>query len=65
MDPLRAAPGADIVLAAVAGEPGVHVVGGAVRDALRGQVPRELDLVVEGDAVAVARRAAGARRRAR
>jgi len=37
MDPLRAAPGADIVLAAVAGEPGVHVVGGAVRDALRGQ----------------------------
>src|SRR3954447_17423259 len=58
MDPLRAAPGADIVLAAVAGEPGVHVVGGAVRDALRHQVPRELDLVVEGDAVAVARRAA-------
>ena len=58
MDPLRAAPGADIVLAAVAGEPGVHVVGGAVRDALRGQVPRELDLVVEGDALPVARRAA-------
>src|SRR4051812_5960898 len=58
MDPLRAAPGADIVLAAVAGEPGVYVVGGAVRDALRGQVPRELDLVVEGDAVAVAGRAA-------
>jgi tRNA nucleotidyltransferase (CCA-adding enzyme) len=58
MDPLRAAPGADLVLAAVAGESGVHVVGGAVRDALLGQVPRELDLVVEGDAVAVARRAA-------
>jgi tRNA nucleotidyltransferase (CCA-adding enzyme) len=58
MDPLRAAPGADIVLAALAGEPGVHVVGGAVRDALRGEVPRELDLVVEGDAVSVARRAA-------
>src|SRR4051794_20899435 len=58
MDPLRAAPGAAIVLAAVAGEAGVYVVGGAVRDALRGQVPRELDLVVEGDAVAVARRAA-------
>ena len=46
------------MLAAVAGEPGVHVVGGAVRDALLGRVPRELDLVVEGDAVAVARRAA-------
>jgi tRNA nucleotidyltransferase (CCA-adding enzyme) len=29
-----------------------------VRDALRGEVPRELDLVVEGDAVSVARRAA-------
>ena len=39
-------------------EPGVYVVGGAVRDALLGRVPRELDLVVEGDAVAVARRAA-------
>ena len=58
MDPLRAAPGADIVLAALAGEPGVHVVGGAVRDALRGKVPRELDLVVEGDALAVAAQAA-------
>jgi tRNA nucleotidyltransferase (CCA-adding enzyme) len=58
MDPLRAAPGAELVLAAVAGEPGVHVVGGAVRDALLGKVPRELDLVVEGDALSVARRAA-------
>src|SRR3954467_15293007 len=58
MDPLRATPRADLVLAAVAGEPGVHVVGGAVRDALLDRVPRELDLVVEGDALAVARRAA-------
>ncbi|HEX6025307.1 MAG TPA: hypothetical protein VFZ00_25165 [Solirubrobacter sp.] len=58
MDQLRAAPGADIVLSAVAGEPGVYVVGGAVRDALLDRVPRELDFVVEGDAVAVARRAA-------
>ena len=58
MDQLRAAPGAEVVLSAVAGEPGVYVVGGAVRDALLGRVPRELDLVVEGDAVAVARRAA-------
>ena len=47
-----------MVLAAVAGEPGVHVVGGAVRDALLGRVPRELDLVVEGDAMPVAQRAA-------
>jgi tRNA nucleotidyltransferase (CCA-adding enzyme) len=53
------APGAQAVLDALAGEPGVHVVGGAVRDALLGRVPRELDVVVEGDAVAVARRAAG------
>ena len=44
--------------AAVAGEPGVHVVGGAVRDALLGRMPAELDLVVEGDAEPVARRAA-------
>ncbi len=58
MDLLAAAPGAEIVFAAVAEEPGVHVVGGAVRDALLGREPRELDLVVEGDAVAVARRAA-------
>src|SRR3954464_14864984 len=55
---LETAPGADVVLAAVGDEPGVHVVGGAVRDALLERVPRELDLVVEGDALAVARRAA-------
>ena len=46
------------VVAALAGEPGVWVVGGAVRDLLLGGEPRELDLVVEGDAAAVARRAA-------
>src|SRR3954468_10096296 len=48
----------DTVLAAMAGEAGVYVVGGAVRDKLLGRVPRELDLVVEGDAIAVAKRAA-------
>src|SRR3954469_24036221 len=58
MDLLRAAPGAEIVLAAVAGEAGVYVVGGAVRDALLHRVPKELDLVVEGDAIALATRAA-------
>jgi tRNA nucleotidyltransferase (CCA-adding enzyme) len=46
------------VLAALDGERGVWVVGGAVRDLLLGTDPRELDLVVEGDAVPVARRAA-------
>jgi tRNA nucleotidyltransferase (CCA-adding enzyme) len=48
----------DLVLAALAGERGVYVVGGAVRDKLLGRVPKELDLVVEGDAIAVAKRAA-------
>jgi tRNA nucleotidyltransferase (CCA-adding enzyme) len=45
-------------LAALRDEPGVYVVGGAVRDVLLGRAPHELDLVVEGDATAVARRAA-------
>jgi tRNA nucleotidyltransferase (CCA-adding enzyme) len=58
LERLQLAPGAEIVLGAVGDEPGVHVVGGAVRDALLGRAPRELDLVVEGDAVAVAQRAA-------
>jgi tRNA nucleotidyltransferase (CCA-adding enzyme) len=45
-------------VAALAGEEDVYVVGGAVRDLLLAREPRELDFVVEGDAVAVARRAA-------
>jgi len=35
---------------------GAWAVGGAVRDLLLGRKPRELDLVVQGDAVALARR---------
>jgi tRNA nucleotidyltransferase (CCA-adding enzyme) len=58
LERLQLAPGAEIVLGAVGDEPGVHVVGGAVRDVLLGRSPRELDLVVEGDAVPVAQRAA-------
>src|SRR4051794_11236325 len=58
MDALRRAPGADLVLKAIEGEPNVYVVGGAVRDALLSRTPKELDLVVEGDAIPVARRAA-------
>jgi tRNA nucleotidyltransferase (CCA-adding enzyme) len=46
------------VLAALEGETDVWLVGGAVRDLLLGGAPGDLDLVVEGDAVAVARRAA-------
>ncbi len=40
--------------------PGLWLVGGAVRDVLLGRAPRELDVIVEGDAVAVARLAAAA-----
>jgi tRNA nucleotidyltransferase (CCA-adding enzyme) len=36
--------------------PGVYLVGGAVRDLLMGGAPSDLDLVVEGDAVQVAKR---------
>jgi tRNA nucleotidyltransferase (CCA-adding enzyme) len=53
---IRALPAADPVMAAVAGEPGVYLVGGAVRDLLRGGRPFDLDLVVEGDPLATARR---------
>ncbi len=43
-------------LAPLRAEPGVWLVGGAVRDTLLDREPRELDVVVEGDAVALARR---------
>ena len=56
------------VLARVAGIPGalagrddVWLVGGAVRDALLGREPREVDLLVEGDAVALAMEVGGVR----
>jgi tRNA nucleotidyltransferase (CCA-adding enzyme) len=58
LERIQTAPGAEVVLAAVGDEPGVYVVGGAVRDALLERTPRQLDLVIEGDALAVARRAA-------
>jgi tRNA nucleotidyltransferase (CCA-adding enzyme) len=53
LERLRALPGA-APLDALAAHPGVWVVGGAVRDALLDREPRELDFVVEGDAVALA-----------
>ena len=53
---LRDLPGAESVFAALADVPGVWIVGGAVRDALLDREPRDLDLVVEGDAAAAARR---------
>ena len=42
--------------------PGVYVVGGAVRDLLMDGEPVDLDLVVEGDAAALAARLGGAER---
>ena len=46
---LRELPCGTRLLDAAAGMTGVHLVGGAVRDLLLGGVPRELDVVVEGD----------------
>ena len=47
-----------LVLRALAGEERVHAVGGAVRDLLLGREPTDVDLVVEGYAIGLARRAA-------
>jgi tRNA nucleotidyltransferase (CCA-adding enzyme) len=58
IDRLRGLPAAGPLLTALGGEPRVWVVGGAVRDLLLGGTPSDLDLVVEGDALVVARRAA-------
>ncbi len=56
LDRLLAQPRLEPLLDALADVPGVWVVGGAVRDALIGREPRDLDLVVEGDIEPVARR---------
>ena len=53
---IAALPAGGPMMAAVNGVPGVHLVGGAVRDLLRGGEPLDLDLVVEGDPVTIARR---------
>jgi tRNA nucleotidyltransferase (CCA-adding enzyme) len=50
---LRALPCGRRLLDVAAGLDGVHLVGGAVRDLLLERVPRELDVVVEGDADAL------------
>ncbi len=56
----RLAPVLAAVRAATAPEEGVYLVGGAVRDLLLGRPEFDLDLVVEGDAIAFARRLAEA-----
>ena len=53
---LRALPCGQRLLDVAAGQDGVHLVGGAVRDLLLGREPRELDVVVEGDIDALATR---------
>jgi tRNA nucleotidyltransferase (CCA-adding enzyme) len=59
---IRVLPTARPLFEQLADEPGLYVVGGAVRDLLLGREPRELDLVVEGDAAALAARLGGSRR---
>jgi tRNA nucleotidyltransferase (CCA-adding enzyme) len=56
LERLREVPGAAPLFDALEDVPGVWVVGGAVRDTLLGLDPRDLDLVVEGDAAEAARR---------
>jgi tRNA nucleotidyltransferase (CCA-adding enzyme) len=52
---LRALPGGPELLALGEGDAELALVGGAVRDLLLGRTPRELDVVVAGDAAALAR----------
>jgi tRNA nucleotidyltransferase (CCA-adding enzyme) len=54
---LRAQPGGERLLAVA--PTGTYLVGGAVRDLLLGRSPRELDVVVEGDASELARALGG------
>lgn len=56
---VRALPGAAALFERLGDEPGVHLVGGAVRDVLIDREPRELDLVVEGDPAPIAARLGG------
>lgn len=50
LEAVTALPGAATLLAAASATTApAHLVGGAVRDLLLGRVPRELDVVVEGD----------------
>jgi tRNA nucleotidyltransferase (CCA-adding enzyme) len=57
---LRSLDSGAVLLERLPAEAPVYLVGGAVRDLLRGERPAELDLVVEGDAVALARGLHGA-----
>ncbi len=52
---VRRLPGMERLVPALAGLPPAYLVGGAVRDLLRGAAAVDLDLAVEGDARSVAR----------
>ena len=52
---VRRLPGMEQLLPALDGLPPVYLVGGAVRDLLRGEDAVDLDFTIEGDARAVAR----------
>lgn len=54
IEALKAIPGADRLLNALADNNGVFLVGGAVRDLMLGFAQFDFDLVVEGDAAALA-----------
>ena len=52
---VRRLPGMERLLPALDGLPPAYLVGGAVRDLLRGAVPHDVDIAVEGDARSAAR----------
>jgi tRNA nucleotidyltransferase (CCA-adding enzyme) len=52
---VRTLPGMELLLPAVQRMPPVYLVGGAVRDLLRGSAPVDLDFVVQGNAHGTAR----------
>lgn len=53
---VRSLPAAAPLLERLDDEPGIYIVGGAVRDLLLGEEPVDLDLVVEGDSAGLAAR---------
>jgi tRNA nucleotidyltransferase (CCA-adding enzyme) len=57
LDAVRRQPGGEALLEAA--DESVHLVGGAVRDLLRSERPRELDVVVEGEIEPLLRRLGG------
>jgi tRNA nucleotidyltransferase (CCA-adding enzyme) len=52
---VRRVPGMERLLPALDGLPPAYLVGGAVRDLVRGGTPEDLDLAIEGDARSTAR----------